>query len=220
MLAVIASDLPPNLRHFLMTLAALANSQTGSAYYGQDKIAQSMGITDRQVRKNFDALAVLDQRGATPVRVVRKHRGTPYGKGRSSDIWTLVLTGHHPESTGTVVPVNEVSTGTVVPLNAPVSGDPLPELCDSSTGTLAQLNRNSSSGDLRSDRRSDRRRSSKRSKSTLETDPRVPKLWAHYHAEHERLRGVAPVFTPQQRGAVGKSWKAMLEALSLDDASV
>jgi hypothetical protein len=50
------------------------------------------------------------------------------------------------------------------------------------------------------------------------TDPRVKQLWDYYHAEHQRLRGVAPVFAPKQRGAVGNAFKQTLAVLSLEDA--
>lgn len=62
------------------------------------------------------------------------------------------------------------------------------------------------------------RKASKRTASQAAADPQVPQLWAHYHAEHERLRQVAPVFAPSQRGAVGKAWKEMLQVVSLDEA--
>ena len=65
-----------------------------------------------------------------------------------------------------------------------------------------------------------RKGSSKRSAvAKADTDPRVAQLWSHYHAEHERLRGVAPVFAPKQRGAVGNAWKQILAAgISLEEA--
>ena len=219
MRAVIGSDLTPNLRHFVMTLALLADSETGTAFYGQAAIARAMGCSDRQVRTYFTQLEALATAGATPVRVIRKRRGTADGKGRSSDEWTLALVPVTALPTGSQLPLETTLTGSQLPVRVVEVGGSQPEVCDSSTGSLTQLNRKPTSGDLRSDRRRDRRRSSKRSKSDPETDSRVPKLWAHYHAEHERLRGIAPVFTGQQRGAVGKAWKSMLSVVSLEEAN-
>jgi hypothetical protein len=143
--AVLESNLPPHLRHFLLTLATLANSKTGQAYYGQEALARALGCTDRQVRKNFDAIEERRTRGETPVWVERKHRGASDGKGRTSDVWRLVLQREVRSGIGTGGPVND-----------PARADDQPELSSTPTGTLTHPNRNSSSRDLRSDRRSDR----------------------------------------------------------------
>jgi hypothetical protein len=152
--AVAESDLPPHLRHFVMTLALLANSETGRAHYGQEAIAKAMGCSSRQVRSHFRE---LEARTYSAVRVQRRRRGTPDGKGRSSDEWQLVL-GFPEElnrkpASGSGPPPADTSTGTTLPLETTSNGSPLPvtpeppeelnrkfdaaqpEVCDSSTGS-------------------------------------------------------------------------------------
>jgi hypothetical protein len=184
--AVARSDLPPELRHFVMTLALLANSDTGSAYYGQSAIAGAMGVSDRQVRTYFRALEALP---ASPVRVSRRRRGAPDGKGRSSDEWQLVLFPEHlnrnhasasdDSSTGSQLPPETPSTGSPLPFQLTPPGRAQPEGCDSSTGSLEQLNRKPTSGDRRSDRRSDRRREDPRERGVFEEW--ASKLWKKVH---------------------------------------
>jgi hypothetical protein len=162
--AVAASSLPSNLRHFLLTLALLADSESGSAYYGQESIGRAMGCSERQVRTYFGELDARAVAGTTPVRITRKRRGRPDGKGRSSDEWTLVLASMAAEtSSGSGLPVGDAddadSTGTTLPVGSeppPAEHEAQPEACDSSSGSLEHLNRKPTSGDRRSDRRSDR----------------------------------------------------------------
>jgi len=142
--AVCESDLPAHLRHLLLTLALLAKSDTGSAHYGQIAIAKAMGCSDKSLRKYFRELEALDRRGKTPVRVVRKHRGTPDG-GRTSDEWTLVLA-----EAGT-------SNGTQLPFDSALAGHPQTEKTDDSNGKSRRLKRNTALRGSSEDRRSDRR---------------------------------------------------------------
>lgn len=188
--AAARSGLPPELRHFVMTLALLANSETGSAYYGQGAIADAMGVSDRQVRTYFRALEALP---SSPVRVTRRRRGAPDGKGRSSDEWQLLLfpeelNRNHASasdvgSTGSPLPPETHLTGTTLPLQLTPPEGAQPEVCDSSTGSLEQLNRKPTSGDRRSDRRSDRRREDPRERGVFEEWG--SKLWKKVHKTGE-----------------------------------
>ena len=151
--AVAASDLPAHLRHFSLTLALLADAETGRGYYSQGAIAKAMGCSDRQVRSNFRE---LESRTDSPVRVERRRRGTADGKGRSSDEWQIVLTPdglnrkptsgsdseHETAPTGSPLPLEPTSTGSPLPVTGDLfeglnrkSATAQPEVCDSSTGS-------------------------------------------------------------------------------------
>jgi hypothetical protein len=229
MRTVTQSSLPAHLRHFLLTLAFLADNATGKGWHSQQTIGKAMGVSERMVRKYLDE---LDHRDDAPLRIQRRRRGTADGKGRSSDEWQLVLelealnrnstSGSDPRSTGTQVPLEAVSTGTQVPLQPAlpgVLGGAQPELCDSSTGTLRQLNRNPGSDNpplipfldppTSSAPHSRKRRGkkpSKKSKARAPLHPRTDEMKKHYISRYEHRKGEPPDF--------GKNWPRAMLAFS------
>jgi hypothetical protein len=174
--AITRSTLPPQLRHFLLTLVVLADADTGSNFHGQATIGERMGVSERMVRGYFTE---LENRSDSPVRVDRRRRGCAGGKGRSSDLWTLVLLPAQAEPnalpTGTELPLETGSTGTPLPLQLV----PQPEAGETSTGSLRHLNRKPTSGDRLLDRRSDRQ-DLDQARETRKRKPRgtpLPEAW-------------------------------------------
>ena len=75
--AVVASDsLPAPLRHFLLTLAQLADWRTGSGYAGQGRLARAMGCDVRSVKRYKSQLATCV---TSPVTVTWSHRNRADG---------------------------------------------------------------------------------------------------------------------------------------------
>jgi hypothetical protein len=140
--AVAASDLRPEVRHLVMTMALLATGKTGVGTSSQATIGKAMGISDRHVR---NLLAELEANPLSPVRVERRRRGRAGGTGRTSDEYQLILV---PEAERGFR-LSPHSTGNGVPLEP----EPQPEKTPTSTGTPEHLNRNPSSDDQRSDQR-------------------------------------------------------------------
>lgn len=159
--AACGSELPSELRHLLLVLALLGNSESGVGWSGQDRIARALGVSDRELRR---LLVALDQAASeaglevrergekgkpwrprvvhSPVRVVRRRRGREGGKGRSSDDWRLELLPNlnRTESSAsahdlnrTTPPASGASTGHGRPLEL----TPQPDKLDTSTGQEA-----------------------------------------------------------------------------------
>jgi len=61
--------------------------------------------------------------------------------------------------------------------------------------------------------KSPREKAPRKPKAQADTDPRVQQLWKHHHEEHLRIREVPPAYSDTQRGAAGKAFKSILEAL-------
>lgn len=79
--------LPSELRHYVMTLAVLANRRTGIGTAGQERIAEAMGVTVRTVQR---LAAQLETHADRPVTVVRRQRRRKDGY-RTSDEYRLAL---------------------------------------------------------------------------------------------------------------------------------
>lgn len=144
--SVTASALPPHLRHFLLTLATLANSSTGTAHYGQDMIGEAMGRSGRQVRSYFEELS---QRDDSPVKVERRPRWKSDGSGRDSDEWRLVLLVETRLKRKPASGLKPVSSGSPLPIEG-TSGEVFqPEVGSSLTGSGRSFNRKPTSADRR-----------------------------------------------------------------------
>jgi len=111
-------DGPAELRHFLLTLCAMADHSTGQGFHGQDTIGRAMGKSARTVRNLFDQLELC---ASSPVQVRRRARMHTSGRGRTSDEWTLSLVA----PTGNRQPVSNDQPATSNPLDAP-TGSELP----------------------------------------------------------------------------------------------
>lgn len=97
--AVEAVGFPEELRHLCIRYAYSANAKTGVAWFGQERMAEALGISERQLRRR---LSLLDQHvaeGSAPVRIVRRRRGAPGGAGRSSDEWRIEVLNDKPKRT-------------------------------------------------------------------------------------------------------------------------
>lgn len=179
----------------LNVMAQAANGRTGVGRAGQTTIAAMMGITDRAVRKLLCELDQAVQNGTSPVRVVRRPRFLPEGRGRTSDEYVIELTNRNSGS-----PCSTPPTGTAVP----VTHDDQPERKPRLTGTGKATNRNSGSGDQH-DQHDQRSTSAPRSRKR-EKPPKPPKpppvvgahdLKLHYVAEYQRLKGATAELGPK-----------------------
>ncbi|MEO7032512.1 MAG: hypothetical protein ABI548_01670 [Polyangiaceae bacterium] len=212
--AVCASNLPPELRHLLLTLALAGSQDTGVGLHGQETIGRWMGVSRKTVLRYFQQLDQLAAAGQSPVRVERRRRGLKEGRGRTSDEWRLVL-----------IPVSASldSSPKAVTLKAPdqspkaVTLKPLTlEVQSPSHGLSKSQTRTTKVPPVGQDRRRDRRRDRRSSLSPVGDEVGTPgyQLKQHYIAELQRLRNVDAVFVNHAK--VGKDFKQMADALGLE----
>jgi Helix-turn-helix domain len=180
----------------------------GTCFPGLETLAAECGLSRGAVCNALSALVARGPKAA--FAVVREHRGRTDGaRGRSSNLYHLGVQ---------LNPQHELKRGLHTP-GGPKSADLNPPQRVFEYTAPPHLKPPRGVEALQRSTPKKHTDPSKRSQSKSETaDPRVNDLWAHFHVEHERLRGVPPVFSDQQRGAVGKAWKSMLKVLSLDDA--
>lgn len=81
-------NLPSGPKFVLLALADNANSD-GLCYPGQDSLADKCGMTERTVR---NAIKVLQESGI----VTKQHRQKQAGKGRTSDLYQIMIPGAEP----------------------------------------------------------------------------------------------------------------------------
>jgi len=208
--AVGSSELPQDLRLLLFVMAYLANSKTGVGLSGQETIGRFMGCTGREVRRKLDR---LDELPDSPVRVVRRYRPRPDGRGRTSDEYQLELFNRTPTSA-------EKSGPTGRP--RPIEANDQPDVKQRPTGreTPDQPDahvRGSSEMILGVDPRRCKSAASAPSKPKSKPAPKPERteaqkqahteLTAHYFAEFEALRGSKPI------GWGAKEGKAVHELL-------
>jgi hypothetical protein len=104
--AAMNSDLPSDVRHLIHVMAVSGNGETCVGWLSQASLARLMGCSERHVRS---LLVAPESPESTPVRVERRARFRPEGRGRTSDEWKLVLV----ESTNRhTVPPERRSAGT------------------------------------------------------------------------------------------------------------
>jgi hypothetical protein len=115
------TDGPAELRHLLLTLCVLCNHETHKGIYGQEAIGRAMGKAPRTVRWLLDQ---LEKHPTAPIRVNRRYRSRTDGRGRTSDEWTLELTG----PTGNQLPLDSNDQpATHDRLDTQATGNPLPQ---------------------------------------------------------------------------------------------
>lgn len=126
--AVMASDLPPMTRLVLFAVGAHMDNRTRQASVSQKAIATATGIAPRTVRKHLA--------GAVDAGWLdRTRRG--FRAGDDTRIPSTYV-GTFPRTTGTTVPVEDVSTGTDGPVeteSVPAPDAPVPARDDTCTGT-------------------------------------------------------------------------------------
>lgn len=220
--------LSPELRHLIMTLAVLANRETGCGTSGQQQIGAAMGVSERTVRR---LLAELAERLDSPVRVERRQRRRADGY-RTSDAYQLVLVSpdtddrrggeaHRPSPSG----------------DSPVTDDRSPtgfhrsrEATSPVTG--GRSHRSPVSGlDPRSDPRSRSEEITPREtaasttpkrrgahKPEREPDPRVLPLRDYYVERYKDANdGAEPAFSRQAWGRAMRAFAELLEATKSDE---
>ncbi len=131
--AVEADGFPEELRHLCIRYAYSANAKTGVAWFGQEKMARVLGISERQLRRR---LSLLDERvksGTAPVRIARRRRGAPGGTGRSSDEWRIEVLNDNPKRTPASGSGGS-SSGRPCPDEVPHLPEAEPDIHDTSSG--------------------------------------------------------------------------------------
>jgi hypothetical protein len=144
--AVCNSTLPAEMRHLLLTMAALARGADGVGLSGQQTIARAMGVTDRTVRRLLAELPA-----DSPILVDRRPRFDRHGRGRTSDEYRLVIVDQ-PDTNVRLVEANQPDAGDR--LVTTTNRKPVHDQPDTNDTT----NRTPTSGDHRSDQLSDHRR--------------------------------------------------------------
>lgn len=156
--------LRPALRDMVKTMAYLADNATGIGFHGQATIARHLGIKERALRGMFAELDKAVAEGGSPVRVVRRARFRPEGRGRTSDEWVVELINRHDDAA-----CSASSTGTVVPHE---------QLADPRlTGTRTSTNRHEDVGLTGTTVPGIYPRSDPRSRAPRKTKPRSSKSW-------------------------------------------
>jgi lysophospholipase L1-like esterase len=178
--------LAPEERHYLLVLAHLCDNETGKGYSGQDRVASAMGVTVRTVRRIASRVEARLATAPTMVKVIRRPRMRPDGRGRTSDQWELLVVDQPDAGVALVDP--ESATNRTPEHDQPDAGDDQPDAGVRGVSTLlSTLNRSTLFGASDDAPETKPPVKSRRSRAKKAVGPR-PKEWAPNDKHGERAK--------------------------------